>query len=142
MSVDLPAEADSSYRAVVNIAQAVERYLRSGDYEIDHLQWPGQNIIEKSRNGHDDHVRALVAEVKKRSKGRTHAPVPELDLSSWTRRKLTPMTMRRAIEGLGLTGPSRQYFQALVGNLTDDSNCQARPWKGLAPNNFFRQSQC
>jgi hypothetical protein len=75
----------------VSPAEAIERYLRSGEYEIDHLQWPGQNIIEKSKNGHDDHVRALVAEVKKRSKGRSHAPVPHIDLASWTRRKLTPM---------------------------------------------------
>lgn len=74
-----------------HITQAIERYLRSGEYEIDHPQWPGQNIVEKSRNGHDDHLRALVAEVKKRSKERKHAPVPELDLASWTRRKLAPM---------------------------------------------------
>ncbi len=71
---------------------ALERYLRTGHCDdIDHLQWPGQNIMEKGRNGHDDHVRALVAEVKKRSKGRKHAAVPELDLTAWTRRKLTPM---------------------------------------------------
>jgi hypothetical protein len=73
------------------IAEAIERYLRSGEYDIDHPQWPGQNIMEKSRNGHDEHLRALVAEVKRRSQGRTHAPVPQLDLASWTRRKLTPM---------------------------------------------------
>jgi len=73
------------------ITQAIERYLRSGEYEHDHPEWSGQNIMEKSKNGHDDHLRALVAEVKRRSKGRTHAPVPELDLASWTRRKLTPM---------------------------------------------------
>ncbi len=72
-------------------ADAIERYLRSGNYDLDHPQWPGQNIIEKSKNGHDDHVRALVAEVKRRSNGHEHAPVPELDLASWTRRKLTPM---------------------------------------------------
>lgn len=72
-------------------AEAIERYLRSGEYDIDHPQWPGQNIMEKSRNGHDDHLRALVAEVKRRSRGRTHAPVPDLDLTSWTRCKLTPM---------------------------------------------------
>ena len=75
----------------MNAAQTIKRYLRSGDYDIDHPQWPGQNIIEKSKNGHDDHVRALVAEIRRRSKGRRHAPVPQLDLASWTRRKLTPM---------------------------------------------------
>ncbi len=74
-----------------HIAQAIERYLRSGEYEHDHPAWPGQNIWDRAKNGHDDLVRALVAEVKKRSDGRKHAAVPELDLSSWTRRKLTPM---------------------------------------------------
>lgn len=75
-----------------NRRTAIDRYLRTGKCDdIDHLQWPGQNIIEKSRNGHNDHVRALVSEVKKRAKGRKHAAVPELDLTSWTRRKLTPM---------------------------------------------------
>lgn len=72
-------------------ANAIERYLRSGEYDLTHPQWPGQNFMEKSKNGHDEHVRALVAEVKRRSKGHEHAPVPELDLASWTRRKLTPM---------------------------------------------------
>lgn len=73
-----------------HIAQAVERYLRSGEYEHDHPEWPGQNIWDRAKKGHDDLVRALV-EVKKRAKGRSHAPVPALDLSSWTRSKLTPM---------------------------------------------------
>lgn len=74
-----------------HIAQAIERYLRSGAYEHDHPEWPGQNIWDRAKKGHDDLVRALVAEVKKRSEGRAHAAVPELDLASWTRRKLTPM---------------------------------------------------
>lgn len=73
-------------------AEAIERYLRTGKCDdINHLQWPGQNIWEKAKNGHDAHVRALVSEVKKRSEGRKHAPVPELDLAGWTRRKLTLM---------------------------------------------------
>lgn len=72
-------------------AEAIERYLRSGEYEHDHREWPGQNIIEKARNGHDSLLRALVAEVRKRSEGRQHSAVPAFDLASWTRRKLTPM---------------------------------------------------
>lgn len=47
--------------------------------------------MEKSKNGRDDHLRALVADVKRRTKGRSHAPVPQLELASWTRRKLSPM---------------------------------------------------
>jgi hypothetical protein len=72
-------------------ANAIERYLRSGEYEYDHPEWPGQNIFEKAKAGHDGLLRGLVGEVKKRSKGRQHPAVPDLDLTSWTRRKLTPM---------------------------------------------------
>lgn len=72
-------------------ATAIARYLRSGDYEPDHPEWPGQNIVERATRGHDELLRALVAEVKRRAKGRRHAPVPQLDLTSWTRRKMTPM---------------------------------------------------
>jgi hypothetical protein len=70
---------------------AIERYLRTGDYEHDHPEWPGQNIWEKAKNGHDDLARALVDEVKKRSEGLQHSAVPSLDLTSWTRQKVAPM---------------------------------------------------
>jgi hypothetical protein len=56
---------------MTSMAEAIERYLTFGEYEIDHLQWPGQNITEKSKSGHEDHLRALVAEVKRRSKSRS-----------------------------------------------------------------------
>lgn len=78
------------------IVEAIERYLRSGEYDHDHPQWPGQNFLEKAKRGHDDLLDALVKEVRRRADGRTHAPVPEdLDLVSWTRGKVTPM-----VEGL------------------------------------------
>ncbi len=73
------------------VRMAIERYLRSGGYEHDHPEWPGQNFLERARNGHDDLLRALVAEVKNRSQGRAHAVVPQMDRTAWTRRKLTPM---------------------------------------------------
>jgi hypothetical protein len=74
------------------IAQAIDRYLRSGECEHDHPEWPGQNILEKATRGHDDLLDALVKEVQRRAAGREHTPVPtDLDLVSWTRRKLTPM---------------------------------------------------
>jgi hypothetical protein len=74
------------------IAQAIQRYLHSGEYDHDHSQWPGQNIWEKAKRGHDDLLDALVREVQRRSAGRQNAPVPtDLDLVSWTRRKVTPM---------------------------------------------------
>lgn len=74
-----------------SVAQATERYLRTGDYEHDHPEWPGKTLWEKAKNGHRDLLRALMAEVGARSASRHHHPVPALDLTSWTRRKLTPM---------------------------------------------------
>jgi len=76
---------------MTSVDQAIERYLCSGEYEHDYPEWSGQNIFEKAKRGHDDLIRALVGEVKRRSEGKGHPPVPELDLASWTRRKLTPM---------------------------------------------------
>jgi len=76
---------------MTTMAEAIERYLRTGDHEQDHPEWPGQNIFEKAKRGHDDLLHALVAEVKRRSVGRRHHAVPDLDLTSWTRRKVTPM---------------------------------------------------
>ena len=76
---------------MTSVGQAIERFLHTGDYEHDHPEWPGQNIWERAKNGHEDLLRALVGEVKRRSEGKGHPPVPELDLASWTHRKLTPM---------------------------------------------------
>jgi hypothetical protein len=76
---------------VSEVRKAIERYLLTGDYEHDHPEWPGQNIWEKAKNGHDDLARALVEEVKKRSLGHQHSAVPSLNLTSWTRQKLAPM---------------------------------------------------
>jgi hypothetical protein len=73
------------------VAEAIERYLGSGEYEHDHPEWSGNSWWERANKGHNDLLRALVAEVKKRSEGRHHHAVPDLDLTSWTRRKLTPM---------------------------------------------------
>jgi hypothetical protein len=73
------------------IAQAIERYLRSGEHEHDHPEWPG-NLWDRAKKGHDDLLDALVTEAQRRADGRTHAPVPaDLDLISWTRRELKPM---------------------------------------------------
>lgn len=74
------------------IAEAVERYLRTGESDHDHPQWPGQNIFEKAKRGHDALLDALVREVQRRSEGKQHALVrADLDLISWSRGKLKPM---------------------------------------------------
>jgi hypothetical protein len=77
------------------IVDAIARYLRSNEHEHDHPEWPG-NLWDRAKKGHDVLLDALVEEVRRRASGKQHAPVPEdLDLISWTRRKVTPM-----VEGL------------------------------------------
>jgi integrase len=71
------------------VTEAIERYLRTGEYEHDHPEWEAATWWERAKKGHDDLLHALVAEVKKRSDGRQHHAVPDLDVTSWTRRKLT-----------------------------------------------------
>jgi hypothetical protein len=74
------------------VVEAIARYLRSGEHEHDHPEWPGRNFLEKATRGHDDLLDALVKEVRRRAEGRRHAPVPaDLDLVSWTRGKVKPM---------------------------------------------------
>lgn len=79
--------------------EAIERYLRSGEYDHDCPDWPGENQWDRAKIAHDDLLRALVAEVQKRSEGQQHHPVPQLELASWTRQKLTPMVWGLFPEG-------------------------------------------
>ncbi len=52
--------------------------------------WPG-GLFERAKLGDDELLGALVAEVKRRAAGLEHPAVPDRDLTSWARRKLTPM---------------------------------------------------
>jgi hypothetical protein len=56
------------------VAEAIEHYLRTGNYEPTGAPWPG-NIIERSRRSHDELIHTLVTEVMRRAKTR---PAPEL----------------------------------------------------------------
>ncbi len=62
--------------ALTTIADEVERYLRTGDADMMGDPWPG-DIIERGRRQHADLRGALVAEVGRLAKGRTHAPIPD-----------------------------------------------------------------
>lgn len=74
----------------MSTAKAVERYLRSGDSDPMYSAWPG-GLFERAKRGDDELLGALVKEVKRRAAGRQHPAVPDHDLTSWARRKLTPM---------------------------------------------------
>jgi hypothetical protein len=73
------------------LAEAIEHYLRTGNYDPSGAPWPG-NIIERSRRAHDELIQALVTEVTRRAKTR---PAPELaqgfDGVAFTRAKVEPM---------------------------------------------------
>ena len=73
------------------LAEAIEHYLRTGNYDPSGAPWPG-NIIERSRRAHDELIQALVTEVIRRAKTR---PAPELahgfDGVAFTRAKVEPM---------------------------------------------------
>lgn len=74
----------------MNVAEAIELYLRSGDSDPMYTPWPG-GLFERAKRGDDEMLGALVKEVKRRAVGLEHPAVPDLDLNSWARRKLTPM---------------------------------------------------
>jgi hypothetical protein len=73
------------------VTEAIQHYLRTGDYEPTGAPWPG-TTIERSRRSHDALIHALVTEVRRRAKTR---PAPELaqgfDGVSFTRAKVEPM---------------------------------------------------
>jgi hypothetical protein len=69
--------------------EAVQLFLRTGDYDPKFPDWPG-NIIERETNGMDEMLQALVAEVKKRSIKSSPVSFPA-DLVAFSRKKVEPM---------------------------------------------------
>jgi len=68
---------------------AVQRFLRTGDYDLKFPAWSG-NIIERETKATDDMLAALVTEVKKRSGKAAPVSFPA-DLVAFTRTKVEPM---------------------------------------------------
>jgi hypothetical protein len=72
------------------IADEIERYLRTGDADMDGWAWPG-DLMERGRRQHADLRGALVEEVRRLAKGRSHEPVPANVGVEFTRAKVEPM---------------------------------------------------
>lgn len=72
------------------IADEIERYLRTGDADMDGWVWPG-DFMERGRRQHADLRGALVEEVRRLAKGRSHEPVPANVGVEFTRAKVEPM---------------------------------------------------
>lgn len=67
----------------------VAHYVATGDYESTASAWPG-NVIERETR-HDDALRAgLVAEIKRRTRGR-RLRSPKVDSAALTRERVEPM---------------------------------------------------
>ncbi len=72
----------------------IARYLQTGESDMLHLAWPGDNIIIRARNGSQAIRSALMAEVLKRT---LHADIPEqlvnLDLAAFAEERIEPMAL-------------------------------------------------
>lgn len=72
------------------IAEEIRRYVRTGEADATGSPWPG-DIIERGRRQHADIRAALLEEVRRRSQGLTHEPVPKEIGVAFTRAKVEPM---------------------------------------------------
>ena len=72
------------------IREAVNQYLLTGETDSFYSAWPG-GILERAESAHKDLRTALVAAVKQRAGGLSHAQVPNVDTIALTRRKIEPM---------------------------------------------------
>lgn len=77
-----------------NTSSAVDRYLRTGEYDLLFGDWPGGSIIERAKRGSVALQTALIEEVRRREQVHTtdHASsIPKSDLIGFARTKLGPM---------------------------------------------------
>src|SRR6478609_7755533 len=89
------ARSCSGYAAGVaepnpKVADALERYVRTGDTDIMHTAWPG-GFMDRVHRAHDDLRGALLRRVHQLASGRMHHPIPESDATRLTRSKVEPM---------------------------------------------------
>lgn len=74
----------------VTITAEIERYLRTGDADMDARAWPG-DFFDRGKLQHADLRDALVREVRRLASGRAHATVPANVGVEFTRAKVEPM---------------------------------------------------
>jgi hypothetical protein len=74
----------------MNIADEIERYLRTGDADPHHAAWPGA-FMERAQLADRDLRAALVREVKRLAGRRTQQALPATDMVALTRNRVEPM---------------------------------------------------
>jgi hypothetical protein len=72
------------------MADEIKRYLRTGDTDTDARAWSG-DFFERARRQQADLRNALVKEVRRLAKGRSHVPCPANVGVAFTRAKVEPM---------------------------------------------------
>lgn len=73
-------------------AQEVRRFLARGEYDALYSAWPGGDLISKAHKGERALKQALIAEVRRRAKGRYLPPLPSgFNSSQFTLGKVGPM---------------------------------------------------
>lgn len=71
---------------------AIKHYVKTGDYDSNDRNWPGQNFVEAVTNADNAMREALIAAVLKRSPKHAQAPTPPMcNLVELTRAKVMPM---------------------------------------------------
>lgn len=72
--------------------QAIERYLRSGDYDASFRVWPGDNYIVSAQYGDDSLRKALISAVRCRTQKVKQPDAPAgMDVVAFTHEKVAPM---------------------------------------------------
>ena len=71
---------------------AIKHYVKSGDYDPNDRNWPGQNFVEALTNADNAMREGLIAAVLKRAPRVAQLPTPPIsDLVALTRAKVLPM---------------------------------------------------
>ena len=71
---------------------AIKNYVKTGDYDPNDRNWPGQNFVEVVTNADNAMREALIAAVLKRAPRVAQLPTPPIsDLVALTRAKVLPM---------------------------------------------------
>lgn len=70
--------------------QAIHEFLRTGDHDPIHAAWPG-DAFQRCCRGERELRLALVKEVQRRSKGKSHPEFADIDYRGFTRKRVEPM---------------------------------------------------
>lgn len=116
-------------------ADEIHSYLATGEYDMLHLAWSGENTLDRLNRGHDGLLRALVVEVQRRTgTPDVLAGVQGLDLIAFGRKKAEPMVrglFSKAEQETMLSLVERAVVLVTPANIESvlmDSRCPSSAW--------------